>query len=379
MYTEIEILENLDKQQRANLKSKLVMFENKGIESDSNLLLEEEDMASVRYRKDGRFELRFYFEAQQYSVYSKDRAKLTKKKEEKIKKLKREQRERKNKIQEKAVYTLNAWYEFWYNNYKLPFVSTQTAKEIKSLFKNHVLVSFGKCYLDEITIEILQAYLNKMPKTRKKELIVTYFNACMQKAEDLEHIKKNPFKLVVRDKKIKNIRKAFSIEEQERILNHIKNANYEHYKLILFYLATGVRRSEALAITSKDFNGQVLHVPGTKTDNADRYIKITKDLKNLIYKPGKIFDIGGSRVTHMFGDYLEELKITGTLHCLRHSYATNQYYLGTPAKQVQMNMGHSEINITLDIYTNIVAFEDKDKIVKKIKELYNAYYIEFEN
>ena len=355
------------------------MFENKGIESDSNLLLEEEDMASVRYRKDGRFELRFYFEAQQYSVYSKDRAKLTKKKEEKIKKLKREQRERKNKIQETAVYTLNAWYEFWYNNYKLPFVSSQTAKEIKSLFKNHVLVSFGKYYLDEITIEILQTYLNKMPKTRKKELIVTYFNACMQKAEDLEHIKKNPFKLVVRDKKIKNIRKAFSIEEQERILNHIKNANYEHYKLILFYLATGVRRSEALAITSKDFNGQVLHIPGTKTDNADRYIKITKDLKNLIYKPGKIFDIGGSRVTHMFGDYLNELKITGTLHCLRHSYATNQYYLGTPAKQVQMNMGHSEINITLDIYTNIVVFEDKDKIVKKIKELYNAYYIELEN
>ncbi len=336
-------------------------------------------MSTIRYRKDNRFELRFYFDSKQYSVYSKDRSKLVKKRDEKIKALKKEQKEKKNKTTN-CIYKLKTWADFWFDNYKKPFVAEQTGREIQSLLKNYIVKNFGNYNLDEITINNLQPYLNKLPKTRTKELIITYFNACLQKAEDLEFIKKNPFKLVVKDKKIKNVRKAFTIEEQEKLLSKIKQTNYEHYKLILFYLATGVRRSEALTLTSKDFkNNNVIHIKGTKTDNADRFIRITENLKNLIYKEGKIFNYNGSYVTHMFKDYLAELNITGTLHCLRHSYATNQYYLGTPAKQVQMNMGHSEIGITMDIYTNIVVYEDKTKILEKIKKLYNDYYIELQN
>lgn len=351
----------------------------KDFSSDSKNLEENEEMTSIRFRNDGRFELRFYIEGKQYSVYSKDRSKLLKKRDEKIKDIRREKRQQKNKTSNKHVYTLSEWFKFWYDNYKKPFITLQTCKEIEGLFKNHINKHFGKFFLDEITIEELQKYLNRLPKTRTKELIVTYFNACLQKAEDFEHIKKNPFKLVVRDKKIKNVRKAFTIEEQETLLKHIKKANMEHYKLFMFYLATGVRRTEALTITSDDFSGQILHIKGTKTDNADRHIKITQALKNLVFKPGKLFDYNGSYVTHVFKEYLNELKLDGTLHCLRHSYATNQYYIGTPAKQVQMNMGHAEIGITMDIYTNIVAYEDKSKIVEKIKKLYNKYYIELEN
>ena len=218
-----------------------------------------------------------------------------------------------------------------------------------------------------------------MPKTRIKELVLTYFNACLQKAEDLEYIKKNPIKLIVRDKKIKSVRNSFSIEEQEIILNYIKQDNYEFYKLILFYLATGVRRTEALSLKSNDFDGLIVHIRGTKTDNADRYIKITNELKALVYKPGTIFNYLSGYVTKKFKEYLTDLKISGTLHCLRHSYATNQYYLGTPAKQVQMQMGHYDISVTMNIYTNIKICEDKIKISEKIKALYNDYYIELKN
>lgn len=335
-------------------------------------------MSSIRYRKDGRFELRFYHNGQQYSVYSKERSKLRIKKDEKIKNLKKQQKEKLRKKEESGQ-TLKIWFEFWYQQYKQPFVSEQTASEIKSLFKNHILPKFGRSQISNITVSELQPFFNKIPKSRKKELVFTYFNACLQKAEDLEYIKKNPIKLIVRDKKIKSIRTSFSIEEQEAILKHIKQNNFEFYKLILFYLATGVRRTEALSLTSDDFDGQIVHIRGTKTDNADRFIKITQELKDLVFKQGPIFNYLSDYVTKKFKEYLSDLKISGTLHCLRHSYATNQYYLGTPPKQVQMQMGHYDISVTMNIYTNIKICEDKNKISDKIKALYNDYYIELKN
>lgn len=337
-------------------------------------------MAKIRYRKDNRYELRFSFEGKQYSVYSKDRSKILKKRDEKIKQLKSEQKRIRKQINKNVmVHNMRTWFDYWYNNFKEPFVSKDTAKSIKHIFQASILNCFGNFYLFEITAQMLQKYLNDIPISRKKEMIVTYFNACLQKAEDMELIKKNPFKLVVRDKKIKKVRKAFTIDEQKRILDYLKLNDYEMYKLVLFYLSTGVRRNEALTLTDKDFNGLIVHIRGTKTEKSDRKIRITQELKNLVFKTGKIFEYHYSTPTHRFKEYIDILKISGTLHSLRHSYATNQFYIGTPAKQVQVNMGHSEIGTTMNIYTNIVSCDDKSIILEKIKQLYNRYYIELQN
>lgn len=335
-------------------------------------------MSSVRLRTDGRYELRFYYNKKQYSVYDQQLINLNNKKRQKIKALKQQTQQAINQYKNK--YTLKQWYEIWLETYKKPFIKPDSLENIVIYFKKHILKVFGNYTLEQITINELQSYLNKLEKNRTKELIITYFNACLQKACDLDYMTKNPFKLVVRDKKIKKVRPAFTIEQQEAILNHIKSKDYNFYKLILFYLATGCRRSEALQIEQSDFNNNVLHIKGTKTDKSDRYILITNELKELIFKNNnKIFDYRKDFVTDKFRDYLSELKISGTLHCLRHSYATNQYYIGTPAKEVQMNMGHSDVTITLDIYTNIDIKQNKKEILEKIKALYNNYYIELKN
>ncbi|MBE7082648.1 MAG: site-specific integrase [Clostridiales bacterium] len=186
--------------------------------------------------------------------------------------------------------------------------------------------------------------------------------------------------MIVKDKKIKNVRPAFNIFEQEKILNHIKSKDCDFYKIILFYLSTGVRRSEALTITPNDFDGLKLHINGTKTIKADRNITITEDLKKVIYNENKyIFNYKENFVTKKFKTYINEIGLSGTLHSLRHSYATNQYYLGTPAKEVQILMGHSEINITLDVYTNIEIAQNKNEIIDKIKQVYNKYYIQLQS
>lgn len=136
----------------------------------------------------------------------------------------------------------------------------------------------------------------------------------------------------------------------------------------------------ALTISSKDFDGLKLHIRGTKTQNADRKIKITPQLKELIYsEEGLIFNYKENFVTKKFKDYITDLNLSGTLHSLRYSYATNQYYIGTPAKEVQLLMVHSEIGITLNIYTNIEIEQNKNKIIEKIKDVYNNYYIQLQD
>ena len=332
-------------------------------------------MPTIRFRKDNRYELRFYVNGYQYSVYSRDKTKLQKKYKEKLSQVK--------KLKKEVIpckYILEDWARVWIDTYKRPFVSEGSIENIQIYFNKHILPIFGKMRLSKITIDLVQPFLNNLERNRTKELIITYFNACLKKAKDLDYIKKNPFDLVVKDKKIKKVRPAFNIFEQEKILNHIKAKDFEFYKIILFYLSTGVRRNEALNLTPKDFNGLTIHIKGTKTQNADRKIKITEELKSLIYCENKlIFNYKENFVTKKFKDYITELNLDGTLHSLRHSYATNQYYIGTPAKEVQLLMGHSEISITLNIYTNIEIEQNKNKIIEKIKEVYNGYYIQLQS
>ena len=61
-----------------------------------------------------------------------------------------------------------------------------------------------------------------------------------------------------------------------------------------------------------------------------------------------------------------------TPHVCRHTYCTNMAMAGMNPKTLQYLMGHSEIGVTLDVYTH-VSFEDaRDELAKDencVKEL----------
>ena len=49
-----------------------------------------------------------------------------------------------------------------------------------------------------------------------------------------------------------------------------------------------------------------------------------------------------------------------TVHGLRHTYATLAAQGGMPVKQLQAQLGHSKVEITLDVYTSITDEQRKD-------------------
>ncbi|WP_191976180.1 tyrosine-type recombinase/integrase [Ligilactobacillus saerimneri] len=48
-----------------------------------------------------------------------------------------------------------------------------------------------------------------------------------------------------------------------------------------------------------------------------------------------------------------------TLHGFRHTYATLAAQGGMPIKELQAQLGHSDVKITLDIYTSVTAEQRK--------------------
>lgn len=63
--------------------------------------------------------------------------------------------------------------------------------------------------------------------------------------------------------------------------------------------------------------------------------------------------------------YKEELPLI-TPHICRHTFITSMVRAGMSLKQLQYLAGHSEISITLDIYTHM-QFEDVEKEVHRIE------------
>lgn len=338
-------------------------IDNKGMVSK-----QEETMRNIRKRKNGLYEGRFNKNNKTYSVYARSISEINKK----LKELKKELLSQ-SLVSKKL--TLKEYYERWLDLYKKNFVKESSLKNIKMYFKAFILPKFGNTQLEQLTQDSIQTFLNTLQKNRTKELIITYFKALIKKAFQEKFIKSNPFDLIVTEKKIKKVRQSFNLEEQIKILNVYKEqCSKEEYELILFYLLTGVRRNEALNLDLSKSKNNKLHINGTKTLNSDRWIKISENYMNRLQKNNFKFSFSPENITKKFKAILNQLSIKGCLNCLRHTYATNMFYLGANTKFVQTQMGHSSYQITADIYTNL--HEEKPNLKELISLYENLYYFE---
>ncbi len=69
------------------------------------------------------------------------------------------------------------------------------------------------------------------------------------------------------------------------------------------------------------------------------------------------------------GGYAEEhrrpeLMETFCLHSMRHTFATRALERGIPPKVVQSYLGHSTIDVTMNIYTHVTAELEREEIRK---------------
>ena len=139
----------------------------------------------------------------------------------------------------------------------------------------------------------------------------------------------------------------------------------------------------------------------TKTDAGTRVLPITEDVAQMFqaiiedrnapkveksidgYSGFLFYDDNGMplvamhwqhRFNHMVGRYNDIYRVQMpniTPHVCRHTYCSNMAKSGMNPKTLQYLMGHSDISVTMNVYTHI-GFDDAEEEVKRMEEFRKA-------
>lgn len=268
--------------------------------------------------------------------------------------------------------------------------------------------------LEAVTVaDILDfySYLSNIRKNTNNTVI--HYHALLRKTFTEAHIRKlikeNIMLEIPRPKKEKYISEVFNLKEINIFLNHIKGHQFElEMNLAIFY---GFRRSELLGLRFSviDFDNNTILVntkitssekeklvakQKMKNDSSYRIMPLLDSVKKLIIqrmeriKKDKYFFksvytkkwegficvvengelIKPGRLTRTFRKLINECGLKEIrLHDLRHSCATLLYEQDIQLKDIQMWLGHSDIQTTANIYSHF-DYTRKEKTGKTIEK-----------
>ena len=268
--------------------------------------------------------------------------------------------------------------------------------------------------LENVTVADILDFYNYLSNVRKNtNNTVIHYHALLRKTFTEAYIRKlikeNIMLEIPRPKKEKYISEVFNLKEINIFLNHIKGHKFElEMNLALFY---GFRRSELLGLRFSviDFDNNTILVntkitssekeklvpkQKMKNDSSYRIMPLLDSIKKLIIqrmeriKKDKHFFksiytkkwegfvcvgengelIKPDRVTRTFRKLINECGLKKIrLHDLRHSCATLLYEQDIQLKDIQMWLGHSDIQTTANIYSHFdyTRKEKTGKIIEK--------------
>lgn len=318
--------------------------------------------------------------------------------------------------------TVEEYYYNWLISRKNDYKPT-SFKNYYSIYKNYIKGSLvGKTPIKKLTSTVIKSYYNSLigsvQSTHTIRKINTMLKTCLNSAVKDEIIIKNPCTIVDLPKVNREKRReVFTIEEQETFLNYIKGHELE--PLFLTALSTGMRLAELLGLKWQhvDLDNNIIHVRETrqdtyifddelnpsfvsvqqtpKTDNSTRDIPIPEKLTNILrlYKAKQKEHRLQNKGNYRINDYVFKSKMGVPVkynkpytvfqnlqrkigikpikfHGLRKTYATRLFENGVPPKTVQVLMGHTDIETTLNIYTEVME-DEKIKAVDKLNDIFN--------
>lgn len=287
----------------------------------------------------------------------------------------------KHKTRKTNQNTFIQYYQFYIDNFvKNKKIGLKTQKDWQRQFTIDITNAFKYVRLEDMTAEKVQNFIDKIPYERKQEILYQRIIKVLKKAYATGKIKRD-ITLGIEKPKRQHIqeRNPLTFSEQIKFLKEAKK-HKKIYTFIVFSLIVGSRRDETIKFdmtTDIDEKKQTIHIKGTKTINADRYVKVTQAfiqfLKDNMTKNHFDFDI--SYTTHEVGKIFKALNMKGAcLHSLRHTCSANLYFLGASDKYRQMQLGHASIVTTNDIYTNI-----KENITaRRLRLIYGDLYPKFD-
>ena len=142
----------------------------------------------------------------------------------------------------------------------------------------------------------------------------------------------------------------------KRLIDYYKD---KRNKLIIYlFLTTGIRLSELSEIRIEDIENSRIKI--MCKGRVERWIYLNKNCSEMIQKyvgnrKGKLFDISKVTIQYIVKKAMRDLGLNGSVHTLRHTFATMMYQETHDIRLVQELLGHKSI-VSTQIYTH---FDDE--------------------
>lgn len=302
--------------------------------------------------------------------------------------------------------------DFWYEQHCLNNLSPTTYESYRRNLDNYILEELGHIKLEDLKPMHLQFFYTKCSKKGLSNKTILYFHriihCALNQAMKWQFIIRNVADCVDTPKPEKYKPLVLSNKETAELINVISNTDI--YIPVMIAIYTGMRRGEILGLTWKNIdlaqgtlnvvqalypteNGLIFSSP--KTENSIRKISMPLTLINILkeYKIkqqtiknrlGNNYNdldlvcsqidgnpIHPTRLNHKFRDLLKQNNLPLIrFHDLRHTHASLLLKEHVEPKVISERLGHSNIRITLDIYshiyeeTNMEVADTFDKLLK---------------
>ncbi|MGQ5176223.1 tyrosine-type recombinase/integrase [Bacillus halotolerans] len=274
-------------------------------------------------------------------------------------------------------------------------VEEQTLSSYESYFRNHITPGLGDLKLNEIAKSDIEKLVSNMlqddlsAKTIRKAVVI--IKASLEKAVDDGLIGVNPAKKVDLPK-LKET--EFNVWTQDQIEIFLEAAKSDRlFTLFRLALMTGMRRGELLGLRWKDIRFDLNTVTiqqtlsndgkkilkGTKSRAGRRTINLDKTTIEALQILKERVEEEKSRIGEDYPDYdlvfctkygtplsppnvrrtFKQISEKANLpsirfHDLRHTHATLLLEKRIPVKVISERLGHSSINVTLNVYAHVL-------------------------
>ncbi|MCM1306802.1 MAG: site-specific integrase [Firmicutes bacterium] len=269
-------------------------------------------------------------------------------------------------------YTIAEWAKIWLDTYKKSTIRESTYIKYEGINRNYIIKYFGSVRLNELDPIQAQQIFVSIPYPRERQSILAQMKQMYDKAVQLNIIDYNPLLSIELPKHKKKAGNALTRAEENEFIKECSKSVYCDFFMVC--LKAGLRRGEALALTpadidfdkkrisvSKSYNNKKIHFP--KTDAGLRIVPLFDDLLAYItkYKDApknkRIFPYDETTVhegfTRVCNRCLFETDRHFTIHSLRHTFITRCAEKRIDLKTVAKWVGHSDINMTMQIYTHV--------------------------
>lgn len=305
-------------------------------------------------------------------------------------------------IAKPSVLKLSDWMAEWLDLY-LPNIEATTRANYTERIATKLNPYLGNTPLKALQTSMIQQWVNALSKEENlapKSVKNVYLNlkAALDKAVLLNMIPQNPCTGVELPKLVKYQAEVYDDKEIEHLLEVCKNTDM--YLFVVLEISLGLRRGEIAALewSDIDFEKSVIHItknrviagkekitkaPKSQAGLRDLYFgehlhtllleeckRYKADKKamggdfidsNLVIrqKNGKGFSpdsLTQKWVRFRKNHGLKEIR----LHDLRHTCATAMLGAGVSPKVIQTRLGHSDISVTMNIYTHSLPSMNRD-------------------